>query len=88
MERRRSESRAHLTFGGHLIKQQGTIPRPASLVNHFASRPFLECQKPDQFRLPVGLGLGEHALQVRLHGGHGQRQLVGDRFEAIAAQYA
>jgi 2-polyprenyl-6-methoxyphenol hydroxylase-like FAD-dependent oxidoreductase len=36
-------SRMRVDFGGHLLKQQGTIPDPDSLINHFASRPFFEC---------------------------------------------
>lgn len=36
-------SRIHATFNGHLLHQSGTIPDPRSLINHLASRPFIEC---------------------------------------------
>jgi 2-polyprenyl-6-methoxyphenol hydroxylase-like FAD-dependent oxidoreductase len=36
-------SRINVMFSGHQLKHDGTIPDPDSLVNHFASRPFLEC---------------------------------------------
>lgn len=36
-------SRFHVFFGGHLVTHTGSIPNPASLVTHHASRPFIEC---------------------------------------------
>ncbi|MCV7421143.1 FAD-binding protein [Mycobacterium yunnanensis] len=36
-------SRFHVFFGGHLVMRTGSIPAPASLITHHASRPFIEC---------------------------------------------
>jgi 2-polyprenyl-6-methoxyphenol hydroxylase-like FAD-dependent oxidoreductase len=36
-------SRFYGCFGGHLLNRDGPIPSPDSLINHFASRPFIEC---------------------------------------------
>jgi 2-polyprenyl-6-methoxyphenol hydroxylase-like FAD-dependent oxidoreductase len=36
-------SRFHVFFGGHLVTRTGSIPNPASLITHHASRPFIEC---------------------------------------------
>jgi 2-polyprenyl-6-methoxyphenol hydroxylase-like FAD-dependent oxidoreductase len=35
-------SKFHASFGGHRLVSAGRIPDPASLVNHYASRPFIE----------------------------------------------
>lgn len=35
-------SRFHVTFAGHLITRTGRLPEPASLINHYAGRPFIE----------------------------------------------
>jgi 2-polyprenyl-6-methoxyphenol hydroxylase-like FAD-dependent oxidoreductase len=35
-------SRLSMTFGGHQLLRYGTIPDPASIVVHYAHRPFLE----------------------------------------------
>lgn len=36
-------SRFHVMFGRHLLVRDAMLPDPASLINYFASRPFIEC---------------------------------------------
>lgn len=56
-------TRFHVFFGGHLIKHSGAIPQPAALVNHYASRPFIECHVRRRVRaLPTVTMLDGHEI--------------------------
>jgi 2-polyprenyl-6-methoxyphenol hydroxylase-like FAD-dependent oxidoreductase len=55
-------TRFDISFGGHLILQNGRMPRPQSLVQHYASRPMLEHQVWRRVRALPGVTLfdGHH----------------------------
>jgi 2-polyprenyl-6-methoxyphenol hydroxylase-like FAD-dependent oxidoreductase len=60
-------SRFDVRLAGHLIQQVGVIPDPASLVNHYASRPFLEQHVRRRVRaLPTVTVLDGHLVDTLL----------------------
>jgi 2-polyprenyl-6-methoxyphenol hydroxylase-like FAD-dependent oxidoreductase len=58
-------SRFSFCFGGHLVGQAGRLPDPTSVVNIYASRPFLECHVRRRVRtLPQVTVLDNHDIDT------------------------
>lgn len=53
-------TRFHGFFGGHLMKQTGCIPDPSSLINYYASRPFIECHTRRRVRALPNVTMHDH----------------------------
>jgi 2-polyprenyl-6-methoxyphenol hydroxylase-like FAD-dependent oxidoreductase len=63
-------TRFDAVFGGHPIIRTGVIPNPDSLVNYYASRPFIECHvRRRVLALPNLTVLDEHDLVDLIHTG-------------------
>ena len=65
-------TRFDAAFGGHPILRTGFIPDPSSLVNYYASRPFIECHVRRRLRaLPNVTVLDGHDIVDLEHSGTG-----------------
>lgn len=62
----------HVYFGGHRLVQTGRLPEPASLVNYFATRPFIEAHIRRRLRALANVTVLDGHDIVDLVGGQGR----------------
>jgi 2-polyprenyl-6-methoxyphenol hydroxylase-like FAD-dependent oxidoreductase len=73
-------SRFNAVFAGHPIISSGSIPNPRSLVNYYASRPFIECQlRRKVLALPAVTALDRHDLVELLPSKNGVAGVILNR---------